>query len=185
MHGAHNVRNSLAAIAVGLALGIAFESIAGALSRFTGVHRRFEHVGEWHGAKIVDDYAHHPTEVSATLEAARQAFPQARILVVFQPHLFSRTRDQAQDFGQALLGADRALVTEIYPSREAPIPGVDSLLVVEAARRSGHRHVEHCPDWRDSPAMLEAEVRAGDVLLTLGAGDIYRLAERLAAEDSG
>ena len=182
MHGAHNVRNALAAIAVGLALGIGFEDIARALESFSGVHRRFENKGKWRGATVVDDYAHHPTEVTATLEAAREAFPQARIVAVFQPHLFSRTRDLAEDFGRALLGANFVLVTDIYPSREPPLPGVDSTLVVEAARRSGHRHVQLCPDWRDAPGELESQVGEGDVLLTVGAGDIYRLSEQLVGE---
>ena len=181
MHGAHNVRNAVAASAVGLALGSEFAAIAEALQEFSGVHRRFEHRGSWRGARVVDDYAHHPTEVAATLEAARQAFPQARIVAVFQPHLFSRTRDLAGEFGKALLGANFALVTDIYPSREQPIPEVDATLVVEAARRSGHRHVEYCADWRQAPEALEAEVGEGDVVLTMGAGDIYRLAENLAA----
>ncbi len=182
MHGDHNVRNSLAAIAVGLSLGIEFQTIAGALAGFSGVHRRFEHRGTWRGALVVDDYAHHPTEVAATLEAARQAFPQARIVAVFQPHLFSRTRDLAGEFGKALLGANFVLVTDIYPSREQPIAEVDSMLVVDAARRSGHRHVELCADWHQAREMLVDEVGEGDVVLTLGAGDIYRLAEDLAAE---
>jgi UDP-N-acetylmuramate--alanine ligase len=184
MHGTHNVSNALAAIAVGLSLGVDFATIAKALEGFSGVHRRFEHRGTWRGAMVVDDYAHHPTEVAATLAAARQAFPQARIVAVFQPHLFSRTRDLASEFGKALLGANFALVTDIYPSREQPIAEVDSMLVVDAARRSGHRHVELCADWRRAPEALVAEVGEGDVVLTLGAGDIYRLAEEMAAEGS-
>ena len=118
MHGVHNVRNALAAIAVGLSLGVDFETVAEALGGFSGVHRRFEQRGTWQGATVVDDYAHHPTEVAATLEAARQAFPHGRIIAVFQPHLFSRTRDLASEFGKALLAANFVLVTDIYPSRE-------------------------------------------------------------------
>lgn len=182
MPGLHNVRNSLAAIAVGQAMGVPFVSIARALAGFSGVHRRFETRGMWRGAKVIDDYAHHPTEVTATLEAARQAFPGAVIHAIFQPHLFSRTRHLALEFGRSLLGADKAVVTEIYPSREQPEPGVTSDLVVEAARRSGHRDVRSCADWREVPPMLAAEVQEGDVILTLGAGDIYRLAELLVAE---
>jgi UDP-N-acetylmuramate--alanine ligase len=182
MPGLHNVRNSLAAIAVGHAMGVPFVSIARALAGFSGVHRRFETRGVWRGAKVVDDYAHHPTEVTATLEAARQAFPGAVIHAIFQPHLFSRTRHLAVEFGRSLLGADKAIVTDIYPSREQPEPGVTSDLVVEAARRSGHRDVRSCADWRKVPPMLAAEVQEGDVILTLGAGDIYRLAELLVAE---
>ncbi len=179
--GRHNVENALAAVAVGLAVGLDFDAIAGALGSFGGVHRRFERLGRWQGAAVVDDYAHHPTEVAATLEAARQAYPEGKIHAVFQPHLYSRTRDLADDFGRALLGADEAWVTAIYGSREAPIDGVSAELVRSAAVASGHRRCELCADWRELPPMLAERVGAGDVVLTLGAGDIYRLAERLAS----
>jgi UDP-N-acetylmuramate--alanine ligase len=182
MPGRHNVANALAAVGVGLTLRIGWDEIAGAIAGFKGVHRRFEPMGSWRGAAVVDDYAHHPTEVAATLDAARQTFPKARVHAVFQPHLFSRTRDLADEFGNALLGADRAVVTDVYPSREAPLAGVTGELVVEAARQSGHRNVVYCRDWHDVPAVLAAEVAAGDVVLTLGAGDINRLASLLVAE---
>ncbi len=184
MPGVHNVRNALAAISVGLSLGLEFEAISKALASFSGVHRRFELIGRWRGAHVVDDYAHHPTEVAATLEAARSAFPGAKIWAVFQPHLYSRTRDQAEEFGRSLLSADNAIVTEIYASREEPLPGVRGEMVVEAARESGHRHVSFCADWREAPEILRSEVGSGDVILTLGAGDIYRLAEELAGEEA-
>ena len=183
--GLHNVQNALAAFAVGLALGLEHDAMARALAAFPGVHRRFERLGSWRGAAVVDDYAHHPTEVAATLQAARQAFPAAAIHAVFQPHLFSRTRDLAPEFGRALLGADDALVTDVYPSREAPIAGISGELVVEAARASGHRSVRYCPDWRAAPGLLRDAVRPGDLVLTLGAGDLYRLARQLATEESG
>ncbi|MDX1643820.1 MAG: UDP-N-acetylmuramate--L-alanine ligase, partial [Thermoanaerobaculia bacterium] len=179
--GLHNVRNALAAVAVGLVMGLEFSDIAQTLRGFSGVHRRFEVLGRFQGATVVDDYAHHPTEVTATLEAAREAYPGATLHVVFQPHLYSRTRDQAEEFGRSLLGADRVLVTDIYPSREAPIPGVSSDLIVEVARRSGHRRVESIPGRDEAAAVLAAEVAPGDVVLTLGAGDIYRLGEELVA----
>jgi UDP-N-acetylmuramate--alanine ligase len=182
MPGTHNVQNALGALAVGLGVGIAFESLARSFAGFGGVHRRFERLGQWRGAAVIDDYAHHPTEVKATLAAARQVFGDGRIHVVFQPHLYSRTRDQAEDFGRALLAADTAIVTEVYGSREAPIPGVSGELVVAAARASGHRDVQLCADWRDAPALLGAAVRPGDAILTLGAGDVYRLARALAVE---
>jgi UDP-N-acetylmuramate--alanine ligase len=182
MPGRHNVANALAAVGVGLSLRIRWDEIAAAIAGFKGVHRRFEPIGSWRGAAVVDDYAHHPTEVAATLDAARQTFPRARVHVVFQPHLFSRTRDLAEEFGNALLGADRAVVTDVYPSREAPLPGVTGELVVEAARQSGHRQVAYCRDWREAPPLLAAGVAAGDVVLTLGAGDINRLATLLVAE---
>ncbi len=184
MPGEHNVLNSLAAVAVGRALGLELVTIAAALEGFSGVHRRFERLGDWRGAAVVDDYAHHPTEVAATLRAARQVFPGARLVAVFQPHLYSRTRDLAEEFGRALLGADEAVVTGIYASREAPLPGVDAELIVAAASRSGHRSVTLCGDWRQVPQRIADRVRPGDVVLTLGAGDIYRLAERLAQEEA-
>ncbi len=179
--GLHNVRNSLAAIGVGLALGIPAPAITRALAGFGGVHRRFERLGTFRRADVVDDYAHHPTEVAATLAAARQVFPRRALHAVFQPHLYSRTRDLASDFGRALLGADHVVVTEVYASREAPIEGVTGELVARAAREQGHGRVEYCPDWNDAVALL-ADVDEGDVVLTLGAGDIYRLAQRLVAE---
>ena len=180
--GRHNVRNALAAVGVGLALRIDFDTIGRALAGFKGIHRRFEQVGTWRGAAVVDDYAHHPTEVEATLQAARQTFPNARVFAVFQPHLFSRTQDQAEGFGRALLGADMAVVTDVYPSREQPIPGVTGELVVEAARRGGHRNVHYCPSWKEAPELLRGEVGPGDAVFTLGAGDVNRLAQALVEE---
>ncbi|RMH19498.1 MAG: UDP-N-acetylmuramate--L-alanine ligase, partial [Acidobacteria bacterium] len=156
---------------------------AAALAGFRGVHRRFERVGSFAGATVIDDYAHHPTEVAATLAAARQAFPSGRIHAVFQPHLYSRTRDQGEAFGRALLAADEAWVTAIYASRERPIPGVSGEDVVRAARASGHRRARYCADWHRLPAELRATVKPGDVVLTLGAGDVVRLAQALVAED--
>jgi UDP-N-acetylmuramate--alanine ligase len=183
--GLHNVRNALAAIGVGLALDLEVPAMAAALAAFPGVHRRFERLGSWRGAAVVDDYAHHPVEVEATLQAARQAFPHSAIHAVFQPHLYSRTRDLAEDFGRALLGADHAVVTEIYPSREAPILGVTGQRVVDAARASGHRAVSFVAGWRDAPPVLLERVRPGDLVLTLGAGDVYRLGVALASESAG
>ena len=182
MVGAHNVKNALAAVAVGRALDLDMGRIAEALSRFGGVHRRFERLGTWRDATVVDDYAHHPTEVTATLEAARQAFPAGRVHVIFQPHLYSRTRDQAEGFGQALLLADSAVVTGIYASRETPIEGVSGEDVVTAARIAGHRRVDYVEDASDAKALLAERVAPGDAVLTLGAGDIVRLAEAMVAE---
>jgi UDP-N-acetylmuramate--alanine ligase len=179
--GLHNVRNALASVGVGLALGIPTPAITRALAGFGGVHRRFERLGTYHRAEVVDDYAHHPTEVAATLAAARQVFPRRTLHAIFQPHLYSRTRDLASDFGRALLAADHVIVTEVYASREAPIEGVGGELVARAAREQGHGRVEFCASWSDVPALL-ADVDEGDVVLTLGAGDIYRLAQRLVAE---
>ena len=182
MPGHHNVCNTLAAVAVGRAVGLQFGQIAGALKTFGGVHRRFERVGHWLQASVVDDYAHHPAEVIATLNAARQAFPKGRIHAIFQPHLFSRTRDLAEDFGRALMAADRAVVTSIYASRESPLPGVSGEDIVRAARESGHRRVDYCADWHDVAAQLRDDIQPGDLVLTMGAGDIYRLARQLSEE---
>lgn len=186
MPGMHNVRNALVAVGFGLAMEIPFEKIAAGMASFPGVHRRFEHLGTWRGAYVIDDYAHHPTEVVATLEAARQAYPAARIHVVFQPHLFSRTRDMATEFGAALLGAEHAIVTEIYPSREAPIPGVTGALVVDEARSRGHRRVDYAKSWDEVRESLhERRVTEGDLVLTLGAGNVYKIGCELVEGPEG
>jgi len=181
--GLHNVRNALAAIAVGLALGVSPETVGKALGSFAGVHRRFERLGTFRGADVVDDYAHHPTEVAATLAAARQVYPRRTIHAVFQPHLYSRTRDLAPEFGRALLGCDRLIVTDVYPSREQPIEGVTGELVVQAARAAGHGRVDSCSTWREARTLLE-DLGPEDVVLTLGAGDVYRLGQELIEEEA-
>jgi UDP-N-acetylmuramate--alanine ligase len=175
--GRHNVANALAAIAVGRELSIPFPTIARALSEFEGVVRRFERKGERAGVLVVDDYAHHPTEIAATLASARQVYPGRRLVALFQPHLFSRTRDFAAEFGKALTASDLALVTDVYPSREKALPGVTGELVVEAARRAGHREVVYLPDRSAIPDELEKRLASGDLLLTMGAGDVVRLGE--------
>jgi UDP-N-acetylmuramate--alanine ligase len=179
--GLHNVRNALAAVGVALALGIPMPVVARALAAFGGVHRRFERLGQFRGAEVVDDYAHHPTEVAATLAAARQVFPRRVLHAVFQPHLYSRTRELAEEFGRALSAADHVVVTDVYPSRERPIAGVTGELVARAALAVGHPRVDYCAEWRSVPALLDS-IDDGDVVLTLGAGDIYRLAEQLVKE---
>ena len=175
--GRHNVANALAAIAVGRELLIPFVSIARALEAFTGVVRRFERKGERGGVLVVDDYAHHPTEIRATLSAARQVYPQRRLVALFQPHLFSRTRDFAGDFGTALAGADMALVMDVYPSREQPIAGVTGELVSEATRRAGSASVMYLPDKTGVVDSLERHLCPGDLLVTLGAGDVVKFGE--------
>jgi UDP-N-acetylmuramate--alanine ligase len=181
--GIHNVRNTLAAVGVALALGVPMPVVGRALLAFGGVHRRFERIGSFRGAELVDDYAHHPTEVAATLAAARQVFPRKVIHAVFQPHLFSRTRDLAVDFGRALAAADHVIVTDVYPSREAPIPGVSGELVARAVEAVGHARVDYCAGWREARERLGA-LGEGDVVITLGAGDVYRLAQALAGEEA-
>jgi UDP-N-acetylmuramate--alanine ligase len=176
--GLHNLRNAVAALAVVEAMGGALEPAAVALSQFQGVGRRFERLGEFAGVAVVDDYAHHPSELAATLSAARQAFPGRRLVAVFQPHLYSRTAAHGQAMGQALAAADLVIVTEIYPAREQPIAGVSGQQVAEAAERAG-------ADARFEPTRAEVgrtvyqALKAGDVVLTLGAGDITRVAPEL------
>lgn len=169
--GEHNVRNALAALGAGIALGARLADMAAGLARFAGVERRFQLLGTARGVTVIDDYAHHPTEIRATLQAARSAFPGRRVILAFQPHLFSRTRDFALEFGAALAGADLLFLTEIYAAREQPIPGVSSDLVARALRDLGQ-----APAWRgargDLAAALARAVRPGDVVLTVGAGDI-------------
>jgi UDP-N-acetylmuramate--alanine ligase len=176
--GMHNVKNALAALASGLALGCTLEEVRGGLESFEGVERRFQHLGSVRGVQVVDDYAHHPTEITATLEAARAAFPGRRLLAAFQPHLFTRTRDFADQFGRALAKADVVFLTDIYPARETPLPGITSALVADALTRAGN-----APRWqghRDELADAIAEVaQSGDVVLTLGAGDITRTGTEL------
>jgi len=175
--GKHNVANALAAIAVGRELLIPFETIARALAAFTGVVRRFELKGERDGVLVVDDYAHHPTEIRATLAAARQVYPERRLVALFQPHLFSRTRDFTEDFGAALAAADVNIVMDVYPSRERPIPGVTGELIADAARRAGHTRVTYTHDKKRVVDCLEQTLRPGDLLVTLGAGDVVKFGE--------
>jgi UDP-N-acetylmuramate--alanine ligase len=176
--GLHNLRNAVAALGVVEAMGGKLEPAAAALNEFQGVGRRFERLGEFAGVAVVDDYAHHPSELTATLSAARQAFPGRRLVAVFQPHLYSRTAAHGQAMGQALAAADLVIVTEIYPAREQPIAGVSGQQVADAAERAG-------ADARFEPTRAEVgrtvyqALRAGDVVLTLGAGDITRVAPEL------
>ncbi len=178
--GEHNVRNSLAAIAIALELDIPFETIAAALSRFGGVERRFQILGDYRGAIVVDDYAHHPTEVRATLEAARRGFPDRRIVALFQPHLFTRTRDFFKDFAEALRLADQAFVAPLYPAREEPIEGVNSAMITDAARSAGALNVKLL-DWNQSELVhfFRDELKSNDLFLTMGAGDVNRVGFQL------
>ncbi|MCC6245478.1 MAG: UDP-N-acetylmuramate--L-alanine ligase [Gemmatimonadaceae bacterium] len=178
--GMHNVRNALAAIGSGLALGLTVPAMAPGLAAFRGVERRFQRLGAVHGIDVVDDYAHHPTEVAATVAAARHAFPGRRLVLAFQPHLYSRTRDLAQEFAAALSAADVLFLCDIYGAREAPEPGVTSALI-------GDRVAAGVLQWSgprgDVVDALLALARDGDAVITMGAGDITKsgpaLLERL------
>ena len=174
--GVHNIKNALAAAAVGLELEIEFEKIKKALEEFSGVHRRFEMKGTVREITVVDDYAHHPTEIAASLKAARDGWSK-RIVSVFQPHLFSRTRDFHRDFGRVLAASDVIVVTDIYPAREAPIPGVSGELVATAARECGHQNVTYVPEKEKIAKHLLQIARPGDLIITFGAGDIWKTTE--------
>jgi UDP-N-acetylmuramate--alanine ligase len=182
--GEHNVLNALAALAACRAAGVPLEEAARAIASFGGTGRRFEARGSTKsGARVFDDYAHHPTEVRATLEAAR-TLGATRVVACFQPHLYSRTQHLAQQFGEALALADAVVVVDVYPARERAedFPGVSGRLVAAAAARAGHgRPVYWLPSMDDAARMLEGDLREGDVLLTLGAGDIGSLAGRLGS----
>ncbi|UCF21245.1 MAG: UDP-N-acetylmuramate--L-alanine ligase [Gemmatimonadota bacterium] len=183
LRGEHNVRNALASLGVLLAMDIEPGVAAGALAGFGGVERRFQKLGEAGGITVIDDYAHHPTEVAATLDTAKLVFKDQRLVAAFQPHLYSRTAAFAVEFGKALARADVVFVTDVYRAREAPIPGVTGELVATAARAQrggdGVRYRENLAALR---AALREELRAGDVLITLGAGDIGQMAHVLFDE---
>jgi UDP-N-acetylmuramate--alanine ligase len=178
--GLHNVRNAAAALAVVLELEGRLEPALEALAAFEGVGRRFERIGSAAGVALVDDYAHHPTEIAATLEGARQAYPRRRLVAVFQPHLYSRTAVHGTAMGRALAAADVVVVTEVYAAREAPIAGVGGQLVVEGARASG-REVYWVPSRSELAAAVAALVRQGDVVVTLGAGDVTAVGREILA----
>jgi len=179
--GMHNVANSLAALAVGLTLDVPFAKIAEGLRAFTGTGRRFERLGETsQGVLVIDDYAHHPTAIRATLAAARSAYPDRRIVALFQPHLPSRTRDFKTEFAESFAEADHVVLTDIYLAREQPLEGVTGTgLAALTADRRGAEHVTYVADKTALPARLAEIVRPSDVLLTLGAGDIRTAGEGL------
>lgn len=179
--GDHNVRNSLAAIAIALELNVPFEVISRGLAGYSGVERRFQILGEHRGAVVVDDYAHHPTEVRATLEAARKSYPERRLVALFQPHLFTRTRDFHREFAEALATADLAFVTPIYAAREEPMLGVTSALITDAAARAGNGNVRPLNvQGEELASAISRELQSDDLFVTMGAGDIHRVSEQLA-----
>jgi UDP-N-acetylmuramate--alanine ligase len=183
--GEHNVLNALTALAVLRHAGVSPGDAAPHLLTFSGAARRYQHKGEHEGVVVIDDYAHHPTEIAATLTAAMNGGYE-RVIAVFQPHLFSRTRYLQREFGRALTLADEAIVTEIFPSREEPEPGVSGKLIVDAylAERPGGP-VSFLPRLSDVVASLAPRVRSGDLVLTLGAGDVFHAGEELLATLAG
>jgi UDP-N-acetylmuramate--alanine ligase len=184
--GTHNVLNALAAIAVALELGIDPTAIRRALTHFQGVERRMQHVAEIDAqagpVTLVDDYGHHPTEISATLEALRQAYPGRRVVLAFQPHRYTRVRDLLDDFGRALSGADALLVTEVYAAGEAPIPGADGRAICRAVRGRGQVEPVFVEKVENLAKALRAVLHANDLLVTMGAGNINLVSHGLPRE---
>jgi UDP-N-acetylmuramate--alanine ligase len=174
--GRHNILNALAAVASGLSLGSTLEAMAPGLAGFGGVERRFQRLGEARGVSVIDDYAHHPTEIAATLAAARSTFPGRRIIAAFQPHLYTRTRDFSTEFGAALSAADAVYLTEVYPAREQPIAGVDAGLIERATARGKLAWRGERKDLADA---LAKGTQQGDVVITIGAGDITKTGSEL------
>jgi len=175
--GAHNVSNALAVVAVALELEIPHKDIAEGLASFSGVERRFEIKGERNGVQVVDDYGHHPTEIRATLEAARNYWKDGRIVVLFQPHRFTRTLYLHSEFGGAFLESDLLFILPIYPAGEQPIEGVSSRLIYDAVKEAGHKEVHLITEGEDALAILAEVLRPGDLLLTLGAGNVWKTGE--------
>ncbi len=179
--GAHNAVNALAVVALACELGVPFEKASAALENFRGARRRFEIRYESPAHLVVDDYGHHPTEIAATLATARTG-PWRRIIVMFQPHRFSRTAALKDEFGRALRTADHVFISDIYPASEAPIPGISGLTIVEAALAHGHPSARHIPDVAHLHRAAAAVLEEGDLILSLGAGNIHEAATRLIAD---
>jgi UDP-N-acetylmuramate--alanine ligase len=177
--GAHNVLNSMAAVAVGLDLEVAFAQVQAGLAAFAGVDRRFQHRGEKAGVMVIDDYGHHPTEIRVTLEALRTVAGARRCVVLFQPHRYSRTQYLWDEFCRCFLQADVLLLTEVYAAGEDPIENVSAQALAAAISDKGHRQVRYAGDLKAAVDELAAEVRAGDVVLTLGAGNVWTAGEEL------
>jgi UDP-N-acetylmuramate--alanine ligase len=177
--GKHNVYNSLAAIAVGLELDVPFDTIAHALAEFGGADRRFQFKGEEKGITVVDDYGHHPTEIKATLSAARIGAPNRRIVTLFQPHRYTRTNDLMDEFASAFNNADVLLVTDIYAASEVPIEGINAAVLTDRIKSYGHKQAEYVGALEGAPEALARTVREGDLVITLGAGSVHRAGDQL------
>ncbi len=177
--GDHNIKNSLVAVVIGKELGIEFKVIKSSLESFSGVFRRFE-VKYNKEILVIDDYAHHPTEAAATLKGIRDGWDR-RLIAVFQPHLYSRTRDFSQDFGRAFLNTDVFICTDVYPARELPIEGVTGELISGITKKFGHKNVHYVADKNNVPALLNEIKKDGDIIVTMGAGDIWKYGDKFVA----
>jgi len=175
--GVHYVQNSLVAVTIGMELGIDFKIIKKALEKFSGVYRRFETKYNKE-VLVIDDYAHHPTETTATLEGIRSGWSR-KLVAVFQPHLYSRTKDFYQEFGRSFLNSDVFICTDVYPAREKPIGGVTGKLIADITKKLGHKNVYYVEDKNSIPAKLMELKESGDIIVTMGAGDIWKYGEKL------
>ncbi len=174
--GLHNVKNSLVALTIAKEMGVKFEVIQKALESFTGVYRRFEKKYD-NEVMVIDDYGHHPTEINVTLDGIRRGWNR-RLVAVFQPHLFSRTRDFYAEFGRSFLNSDVFICTDVYPAREKPIEGITGELIANTAKNFGHKNVFYEPDKTKIPDLLKSIYKKGDIVITLGAGDVWRFGEK-------
>jgi UDP-N-acetylmuramate--alanine ligase len=179
--GKHNVLNTLAAVAVGMELNLTFDTIAQSLKQFKGVQRRFEIHHNTPSLVVVDDYGHHPVEIQATLKTAREVWPDRRLVVVFQPHRYSRTQTQMEHFWSAFHDSDTLIINDIFPAGEEPIEGVNSEGIVEGIRNFGHKNAEHVATPKDTLKRLSQILQPGDVFMTLGAGNVWELGRDLLA----
>ena len=179
--GNHYVKNSLVAVTIGMELGIDFKVIKNALEKFTGVYRRFETKYK-NDILVLDDYAHHPTETTATLKGIRAAWDR-RLVVVFQPHLYSRTRDFYQDFGKSFLNSDVFVCTDVYPAREKPIEGISGEMIANATKKLGHKNVQYIKDKNEVPNKLMQIKKKDDIIITMGAGDIWKYRDKFVELD--
>ena len=179
MPGMHNVLNSLAAIATAIELQIPVETITSALKHFSGIQRRFEFKGEARGIKVYDDYGHHPSEIKATLKAARVCFPENRLLVLFQPHRYTRTRDLIEEFSTSFGDVDGLFLLDIYAASEKPIEGINSKSLLKRIEKAGLANISYVPDKAEMVKKIVSELKTGDVLISLGAGDVYKLGEEI------
>jgi UDP-N-acetylmuramate--alanine ligase len=178
--GEYNMKNALATIAVGEILAIPFETTRKALKKFTGAERRFDAKGEVAGVLVIDDYAHHPTEIVATLTAVKRGYPGRRVIACFQPHTFTRTRDFGQAFGEAFVGnADELVLLDIYPAREEPIAGISSDIILKAANAGGMTRTTRVETVESLPDVVLKLAKAGDIVLTIGAGTITNAAPEI------
>ena len=170
------MKNSLVALTIAKEMGVKFEVIQKALESFTGVYRRFEKKYD-NDVMVIDDYGHHPTEINVTLDGIRRGWNR-RLVAVFQPHLYSRTRDFYAEFGRSFLNSDVFICTDVYPAREKPIEGISGELIANTAKNFGHKNVYYEPDKTKIPDLIKSIYRKGDIVVTLGAGDIWKFGEK-------